>query len=125
MSIWGAGSYIRHVRVTLEVPSRLLNLSWNGDRSLSAVPCGSEPVFVVTTFISETSLRSNNVLVMPKYEGQLEINWLQEKGGKQRDRGQELPRCTFSHGNALSAMSHTKVMLHLPRGRTGELNKKD
>lgn len=62
---------------------------------------------------------------MPKYEGQLEINWLQEKGGKQRDRGQELPRCTFSHGNALSAMSHTKVMLHLPRGRTGELNKKD
>lgn len=115
--------------MTLEVPGRLLNLSWSGDRPLSAVPCGSEPVFVVTTFISETSLRIDNVLVMPKYQGQLEINWLHKRAGLAPGKGTEAERqrtrTSLSHGNALSAMSHTKVMLHLPRRRTGELNKKD
>lgn len=65
------------MRVTLEVPGRLRS----GDRSLSTVSCGSEPVFAVTTFISETSLRTDNALVMPKYQGQLEMNWLHKRAG--------------------------------------------
>lgn len=95
--------------------------------TLSVRPCGSEAIFTVTTFTSQTSLRVDNVLCL--YEGQLELNLFHNQAGLAPGKGTSAERqetrtswmIPYSHGDALSAMSQANGIYtqHVTEGGMG------
>lgn len=90
------------------------------ENTLSAVPCDFEAVFTLTTFTSQTSLRTDNVLninTRGNWKLTYHINrqiWSQEKGPTaERQETRTSRMIPYSHGDGLSVMSHTNKTLHL------------